>query len=459
MIGHGQGNRTQVPGCGSRWRDLVEAEIRIRQFYLAAAPDRTIRIRISDGASAMLTLKFSGEDVARDEFEYPVPLAEAEEMQAFAIGRVIEKTRYHVHHGGYLYEVDVFGGELAGLVIAELETPDDVPEEKLPPWLGREVTRRRAILQRIACPPRGSGVRRMSYRIDPRPPLTAEVQRIAAEEIDKALRHLAAARDNPDKALHECRKRLKSLRALLRLVRSGDEAFAQAENARYREVSARLAGPREAAALIETVDRLAEAFPDETADGALDPVRDRLVARRGDVLMTAKISRRSSARRSPPARPACAGSGSWRCPTSRKGRPTFSPKAPARPCAGRAKPCRRRRTRGEPEDFHDLRKAVKAHAMHLSLLKKLWPSPVKARRKAVDALGEKLGDLHDIFVLRALLRTRRSHSAAAPKRGCLTGSPSAPNESCARTCLAEASELFSDNPKRSAKKLARKVAA
>ena len=226
-----------------RWRDLVEEEIRIRQFYLAAGAGRTVRIRISDGATAMLTLKFSGEERGRDEFEYPVPLAEAEEMQAFAIGRVIEKTRYHVRHGGYLYEVDVFGGELAGLVIAELETPDDVPAEKLPPWLGREVTQRRTILQRIACPPRGSGVRRMSYRIDPRLPLTAEVQRIAAEEIDEALRHLAAARDNPDKALHECRKRLKSVRALLRLVRSGDEAFAKAENARYREVSAQTGRP------------------------------------------------------------------------------------------------------------------------------------------------------------------------------------------------------------------------
>ena len=101
---------------------------------------RTVRIRISDGATAVLTLKFSGQGRGRDEFEYPVPLAEAEEMQGFAIGRVIEKTRCHVHHGGYLYEVDVFGGELAGLVIAELETPDDVPAEALPPWLGREVT-------------------------------------------------------------------------------------------------------------------------------------------------------------------------------------------------------------------------------------------------------------------------------------------------------------------------------
>jgi adenylate cyclase len=122
------------------WRTSVEAEIRIRQFYLAAAPGRTVRIRISDGVDAVLTLKFSGRGRGRDEFEYPVALAEAEEMQAFALGRVIEKTRFHVRHDGYLYEIDVFGGQLAGLVIAELETPDIVPPDRLPSWLGREVT-------------------------------------------------------------------------------------------------------------------------------------------------------------------------------------------------------------------------------------------------------------------------------------------------------------------------------
>ncbi|MCA0050075.1 CYTH domain-containing protein [Mesorhizobium sp. B283B1A] len=122
------------------WRSLVEADIRIRQFYLAAAPGRTVRIRISDSASAKLTLKFGSKARERDEYEYPVPLAEAEEMLAFALGRVIEKTRHHVRHRGYLYEVDVFGGALAGLVVAELETPEDVPDEMLPDWLGREVT-------------------------------------------------------------------------------------------------------------------------------------------------------------------------------------------------------------------------------------------------------------------------------------------------------------------------------
>lgn len=122
------------------WRTQVVAEIRIRQFYVAVGPGRTIRIRISDGAAAELTLKFAGKGRGRDEFTYTVPLAEAEEMQAFALGRVIEKTRHHVRHGGYLYEVDEFSGDLAGVIIAELETPDLVAATDLPPWLGREVT-------------------------------------------------------------------------------------------------------------------------------------------------------------------------------------------------------------------------------------------------------------------------------------------------------------------------------
>jgi adenylate cyclase len=125
---------------GNEWRDLVEADIRIRQFYPAAAPGRSVRVRISDGGSAKLTLKFGSKARERDEFEYPIPLAEAEEMLAFAIGHVIEKTRHHVRHRGYLYEVDVFGGMLSGLVVAELETPEDVPDGMLPDWLGREVT-------------------------------------------------------------------------------------------------------------------------------------------------------------------------------------------------------------------------------------------------------------------------------------------------------------------------------
>ena len=160
-----------------------------------ASLGRTIRIRISDGA-AKLTLKFSGKGRGRDEFTYPVPLAEAMEMRAFALGRVIEKTRHHVRHGGYLYEVDVFSGDLAGVIVAELETPDIVDDVDLPSWLGSEVTQdlRTTWLARAR---RAAWVRRMSYRIDPRLPLTAEVRRIATEELQAALRPSCHLRRRP----------------------------------------------------------------------------------------------------------------------------------------------------------------------------------------------------------------------------------------------------------------------
>jgi CYTH domain-containing protein len=125
---------------GAGWRDLAERAIPMRQFYLAAAPDRSVRIRVIGGVTAVLTLKFGRRARERDEFEYAIPLEEAREMEAFAVGHVIEKTRYHVRHGGFLFEVDVFAGDLAGLVLAELETPDEMPDATLPAWLGREVT-------------------------------------------------------------------------------------------------------------------------------------------------------------------------------------------------------------------------------------------------------------------------------------------------------------------------------
>jgi CYTH domain-containing protein len=124
----------------SAWRPAVESSTLIVQFYLAISSERSIRLRINDGGKARLTLKFGSDLAARDEFEYAVPLSEAREMMQFAIGAVIRKTRHHLRHNGYLYEIDVFEEPLDGLVVAELETPDRVPAEMLPAWLGQEVT-------------------------------------------------------------------------------------------------------------------------------------------------------------------------------------------------------------------------------------------------------------------------------------------------------------------------------
>ena len=297
----------------------------------------------------------------------------------------------------------------------------------------------------------------MSFRIDPRLPLTAEVRRIAKGEIEGMLRHLASAPDSPDKAMHGCRKRIKRLRALLRLVRAGDPDFIREENARYRDIAASLAGPREAAALIETVDRLAAAFPEHAAAEAFEVMRGTLKARRRRLLN----EDRALAALAEGAAASCrAGLGkidALALPGDPEqaadvladgARDTLTKARNALKDAGE---------RGDKEDFHDLRKAVKAHAMHLSLLKKLWPEPIQAQRKQVEALGESLGDLHDIFVMRAMLAGDGDPLAGRAETKLIDRLLKRSERRLRKTCLAEAGQLFSDSPKRAVKQLARRA--
>lgn len=121
------------------WWGLATESRKLRQFYLVAAEDRSLRVRFK-GEGALLTVKLGAQARVRHEYEYPLPLEDARQMEDFAVGRVIEKTRHLVPHKGYTYEVDVFSGALAGLVVAELETADEVADDDLPPWIGREVT-------------------------------------------------------------------------------------------------------------------------------------------------------------------------------------------------------------------------------------------------------------------------------------------------------------------------------
>lgn len=125
--------------AGDGWRTAAEAGMPIRQFYLCVDEDRSIRIRLR-GDTATLTCKFGAAGRVREEFEYTIPVADALDLQAFARGGVIEKTRHLVRHADQTFEVDVFGGALSGLEIAELETADEVAEALLPDWLGREIT-------------------------------------------------------------------------------------------------------------------------------------------------------------------------------------------------------------------------------------------------------------------------------------------------------------------------------
>lgn len=137
---------------GGTWKAGAAGEL-LRQGYLSRSPDRTVRVR-SAGTKAWLTIKASGTGIARPEYEYEIPVTDAEEMLGLCEGPLIEKTRYRVDFEGQTWEVDEFHGENDGLVVAELELERADQEIRLPPWVGREVTEdRRYANSRLAVEP------------------------------------------------------------------------------------------------------------------------------------------------------------------------------------------------------------------------------------------------------------------------------------------------------------------
>jgi CYTH domain-containing protein len=115
--------------------------IRYRQGYLSTHPERTVRVRIGC-EKAYLTVKgITKEGVSRLEFEYPIPLQDAEQMLDTLCERpLIEKTRYRIDHGGLVWEVDEFEGENKGLVVAEVELRSATEPVERPEWVGQEVS-------------------------------------------------------------------------------------------------------------------------------------------------------------------------------------------------------------------------------------------------------------------------------------------------------------------------------
>ena len=137
--------RKFLPASDS-WRTGVEKSVRMAQGYLndmdamrTGAQKASVRVRIA-GEQAFLNLKSRELGHTRQEFDYPIPVADAEALLALCVGGRIEKTRHYLHHGGFLWEIDEFDGENAGLVVAEIELPSADTDFARPAWLGREVT-------------------------------------------------------------------------------------------------------------------------------------------------------------------------------------------------------------------------------------------------------------------------------------------------------------------------------
>jgi len=123
-----------------RWRREVERSVRMRQGYLTSDAHCSVRVRIA-GDQGHLNIKSGTLGIQRSEYEYPIPLAEAEEiLDTLCEQPLLEKTRHFVRFGGHLWEIDEFEGDNTGLIVAEVELSRvDEPFDR-PDWLGADVS-------------------------------------------------------------------------------------------------------------------------------------------------------------------------------------------------------------------------------------------------------------------------------------------------------------------------------
>lgn len=264
-------------------------------------------------------------------------------------------------------------------------------------------------LRRRTWPAQPPAMRCMGYRIDPAESLSDAVIRIAREQLAKAVADLTLASGDRHACVHDARQRFKNLRGLFWLVRPADKAFCDRERRRYRDLGRSLAGFREAGALVETLDRTARGRAGAPARAALAGVRNRLVRRERRLERNAADPDAAMAGAAAACRDGLSALDEFP-PVSKAGRAARIIERGLGRAYGRGvEALARARLGGRLEDFHQLRKQVKYHWMHMKLLQSAWPGPMKARRRAARALAGDLGDLNDIAVmLERLLESPRS---------------------------------------------------
>ena len=125
-----------------KWRVVRSQAVanRISQGFLSSVKERVVRVRVV-GGGGKLTIKGKTKGVSRTEFEYEIPLEEAQQLLSEMCERpIIEKIRYQIEHDGLVWEVDEFEGENQGLMVAEVELEDESQSFSRPVWIGQEVS-------------------------------------------------------------------------------------------------------------------------------------------------------------------------------------------------------------------------------------------------------------------------------------------------------------------------------
>jgi adenylate cyclase len=121
------------------WRTSVAHSTRITQGYLAITEYSVIRVRVRD-AKGYVTIKSRDGGIARQEFEYAIPLDDAGSLLKLCGQRILEKIRHEVTYAGYCWEIDEYLEPFENLIIAEVELQSEGEDPPRPPWIGDEIT-------------------------------------------------------------------------------------------------------------------------------------------------------------------------------------------------------------------------------------------------------------------------------------------------------------------------------
>jgi CHAD domain-containing protein len=240
----------------------------------------------------------------------------------------------------------------------------------------------------------------MGYRIRSNEPVAEATRRITHEQLDKAVNELADRDMDVHESIHQARKRLKKIRAVLRLVRPALGETYSTENGWFRDVAGELSRVRDATALVETLDGLRETYADQADATFLDRVRQAMVRRRDELaqsevdvearvgdLVAALDTARDRVER-------------WTLDA--EGFEAIGPGLAKTYARGRVAVATVDASPTE-ENVHELRKRAKYHRYHVQMLTPLWPTVLGSLLTATHDLTDLLGEHQNLHVLRETL--------------------------------------------------------
>lgn len=225
--------------------------------------------------------------------------------------------------------------------------------------------------------------------------IPSEIRRLSTEQVEKALTAIKNTKLPPNDAIHECRKRCKHIRALLRLVRSCSAELAREENEHVREMAADLSHLRDAFVMLETFESLFQKEGNKAIETPSPEIHKFLKHAANTAQQKKQLSQKRKVFRER-AENLLQRIAGWSIDSADFNCLKESMKESYKQGGRAMRKAFKERT---PEGFHEWRKRVKEFGYHLDLLKEAWPSLLKSFHNQVDKLGELLGRLNDLNVL------------------------------------------------------------